>query len=265
MARVHERQAERLRALHQVIAAVADHKGVRALGNGIVHQLAACAAADCHAVNRLAAVAKAHAACPQAFLDIQRKLTRLHLARQVAHAAKHAVFACLHVPDPSQEQRGCQRIVDAALGAVRIGMHADERNIVFDCQPQDASGRVVLGHAADRGKNRRMVRHDQLSALFCRFGNDRLGHVERTQHICYLLRTVAAQQADVIPAFRKFRRCEALQKSQNILNRRHVSPSNACSISCTSARWAARRVSSLSRACSMPASARCSRVSRWRR
>ena len=81
MTGIYQRQAERLCTLHQVIRAVADYKGISALRERAVHQLATRAAADRYAPDWFAAVAEAHAACTQAFLDEERKFARLHLVR----------------------------------------------------------------------------------------------------------------------------------------------------------------------------------------
>ena len=49
MTGIYQRQAERLCTLHQVIRAVADYKGISALRERAVHQLATRAAADRYA------------------------------------------------------------------------------------------------------------------------------------------------------------------------------------------------------------------------
>ena len=99
-----------------------------------------------------------------------------------------------------------------------------------------------------------MVCDNKLRTALSRFLHDRFCHIERTKHARDLLRTIAAQQADIVPAFRQLVRSKALHKCQNILNCRHFSSSLADWMHCTSARWYARRLFS-DAPCSMPSSA----------
>ena len=177
---IHERQAERLRALHNVIRAVADDERIRPFGERTVHHLAARAAAHCDTLHRLARVGKTHAARMQLAFDISRECARLHGFGQVAHAAQHPVLPGFHIHDIGQTEHSRKRIVHAALGAVGVGMHTDHRNAVPDRVHQRTAGGVVRRDRMHGGENHRMVRHDKLCAAVDGLLHHTLGHIERT-------------------------------------------------------------------------------------
>ena len=149
MTRVRKRQPKRLRALHQVVAAVSDHECVRPLCDCKIHHFATGSAADRHPTDRPAAITKANAARTQTLFDIKRELPRPHFLWQVANTSQHPVFPRFQIPHVGEEQRSGQGVVNASLRTVRVGVHTNEGNLMPDRGTQDTSSRIVLGYLFD--------------------------------------------------------------------------------------------------------------------
>ena len=186
-------------------------------------------------MNRFSRVTEADTAGAQAFLNVERKFMRLHFTRQITCSAEHTVLPCFHVHDICQEKCGGQGVVHAAERAVRVRMHADDRNIMADGEAQDSAGRVIARNTTDRCEDRRMMRNDKLCTAVDCLLYDSLGCVECAEHTRDFGSPVAAQQTYIIPAFSKLRRCKALQKIKYIRYSYHFNPSSAAVSSRTSA------------------------------
>ena len=125
----------------------------------------------------------------------------------------NTVLAGFHVHDICQEKCGGQGVVHAAERAVRVRMHADDRNIMADGEAQDSAGRVIARNTTDRCEDRRMMRNDKLCTAVDCLLYDSLGCVECAEHTRDFGSPVAAQQTYIIPAFSKLRRCERMPVS----------------------------------------------------
>ena len=79
----------------------------------------------------------------------------------------------------SAEAKG---VVHATERAVRVRMHADDRNIMADGEAQDSAGRVIARNTTDRCEDRRMMRNDKLCTAVDCLLYDSLGCVECAEH-----------------------------------------------------------------------------------
>ena len=117
-------------------------------------------------------------------------------------------------------QRLGQRIVYATGGNIQICMHGYNGNICLDQSSQQMpqiavrpQGLQLLLMPADI--HQRMVRNDQLTALFLCLGYNCLRNVKRNQKPLHTLFRIPLQMTHIIPRHRKFLRRKAEQRLFN--------------------------------------------------
>ena len=208
MSGIQQIQSDVVRTHHNIIAAVADDKRVRPLGNRFIHHLTAGTTADSDTPHHFSAVCHANTAGIQRQLDVLCKLLQRHRARQIADASEVAAFACAHVYDIGKTQRCCEQIIDTGSRAIHIGVHANAGNALLNHRDDNASGDGIGSHAAYRGKNDRMMCHNHIAAALCRFLYHGFRDVQRAQHAFHTRLWISDQQADIVPVLRQLiRRC----------------------------------------------------------
>ena len=219
-----------------VVVCFAGQQAVRAHRNGLLKQASARAADDRQPLDHASVVHQ---------LDLHRRAVfrqvapgsqlLLDLVGQAFHGVQldlshpaAAVGKGLQVLHPEDAR---QHLVDAALGRVQVRVHTDGG----DPRPHQLTGYLLRADLFQRGKDDRMVRHDDLTVLPGRFlyhfGRD----VQRHQHLLHRAAAVH-QQTGVVPALCQFQRGNALHFFIYLLNRCHCSvpPFRIASISSAS-------------------------------
>ena len=121
-----------------------------------------------------------------------------------AAAALGKAFA----PLGGNTQNLAERIIDAARGCIKIGMHTDGGDAVFHQQ----RGHIIGGQTFDGLEDDRMVADNKLAVILDRLPHNRRGDVQRGQHAVHRL-TRIDQQADIVPAEGHLLRSRRLQQT----------------------------------------------------
>ena len=201
-----------------VVFDIGGHIGIAAFLQRSRELVSARAAHDSNAANRPASVHITKPLGLQQILAAGKKTGKGHLFRQGSHApAAVRIQSLLRFG----AQKTDQNVVDAVLGNIQIGMHADGRDPLFG-KEQCFFPRAVGAKLLQSMENQRVMGNDEVSAHCFRFPDHRQGDIEGKQGFLYLPLSPADEKAGVIKTHLQLQGSVFAQFVKNLLYCRHI-------------------------------------------
>ena len=115
-----------------------------------------------------------------------------------------------------QPERGGQRVGDAGVGGVGVGVRGEQRRTGADQPVHQRALRGVRADPVHPAQQQRVVRHQQLRTEVEGLVDGLRDRVDGDQHARHLVGRVAADQPDGVPALRESRRVRRLQRGDGV-------------------------------------------------
>ncbi len=147
--------------------------------------------------------------------ELRQRQGRVQLAQPAQPAAPRGVgrVGYERAGDPQVHGRG-ERVGDAGVGPVGVGVGDEQRGAVADQVVHDAALEAGRADGRDRGRTaqvERVVGDQQVGADPYRLVDDLLHRVDGEQHAGHLGGRIAADQADRVPGLGQLRRPEGVE------------------------------------------------------
>ena len=115
-----------------------------------------------------------------------------------------------------QADGGGQRVGDAGVGGVGVGVRGEQRRTVADQPVHQRALRGVRADPVHPAQQQRVVRHQQLRAEIDGLVDGLDHRIDGDEHARHLVGRVAADEPDGVPALRESRRVRRLQRGDGV-------------------------------------------------